>query len=572
MTIIRIPLERITENPWQTRRGADPEYIKELAEDIKANGLLQVPKGRFVDKDKKPLEGLAGTEALSNLDGDWLAQLAFGHCRLAAFKILAEGDEYFKEMPVEMRDLTDVEMADIAWSENEKRRDNTPLDRALAIQKRIEDFEWTHEQVAEHLQISRSAVSNALRLLKLPEDILARLGEGLPERTALALLSLFDLPEEFRKVAERQSDYSWDYHSGESKPSKIVADALAGESSEKIRQRIEVLIKKFGENLSAAPWKYSSDFYLLLMGIELPENLSLTALLSPACADCQFRQDNHICLDKNCYYTKLKMWEIYTLHQAGQESGLPYLIDDEANRFPRSSLSGYPASQYAAGIIATKCENLCLIYNGVKAERTAPDVLENHPYVRIICQKRTGSCSCLQGLQAKARSAATAPAPQSAAASPVPAVTQSTIDEESMPEGKTLADVFDQEDLEAAAREARRNRKASFDLIPRIKDQAAEILAGELAGYNQKIWLDIVGQIHWKTGRETVEGELDFDKLTELLGRALVEHNTPTEDNFRGIENPVGYVSRVLNRYLEDKKCPELNEPIEVEIDMDHLK
>jgi hypothetical protein len=166
----------------------------------------------------------------------------------------------------------------------------------------------------------------------------------------------------------------------------------------------------------------------------------------------------------------------------------------------------------------------------------------------------------LQGLQAKARAAVPVSTPGNSGQKATQEATQASIDEAPVNQGQTVAEVFDKEELEEAAREARRNRKESFDLIPGIKSQAAEILAGELAGFNSRVWANVVGHIYWKTGRETGDGDLDFEKLTGFLGRALVEHETPTEDNFRGIEDPAGYVRRVLNRYLEDKKCPALPE------------
>src|SRR3990170_2431627 len=175
MTIISVPLQRILPNPWQTRQtglsavlqaGSD-DYIAELAKDIHTNGLLQKPLARVV-KDGKPLsdQETYNPGSLMHDHGEWQVQLVFGHNRLAAFqKLHGEGYKDFDKMPVELRDVSDVEMADLAWAENERRRDHTPMDRALAIHKRIHDFGWTHEQVAEHLQVSRSAVTNALRLL-----------------------------------------------------------------------------------------------------------------------------------------------------------------------------------------------------------------------------------------------------------------------------------------------------------------------------------------------------------------------------------------------------------------------
>src|SRR3990172_7368145 len=115
-------LENIESNPWQGRIGElNTEYIEELARDIAGNGLLQTPVGREIDNS---------------------VQLAFGHNRLAAFRWLSEntsgnlpsglaGD--FSKMPVDVRELSDEQMGSLAWSENERRRDLNPIERARAV-------------------------------------------------------------------------------------------------------------------------------------------------------------------------------------------------------------------------------------------------------------------------------------------------------------------------------------------------------------------------------------------------------------------------------------------------------
>lgn len=177
----KIRLDLISGNPYQTRAGEDPEHIEALAEDIWKNGLLQVPVGRRVGE---------------------RVQLAFGHNRLAAYKRNKGLDlEAYSEMPVEIRLLSDEQMALLAWSENEKRQQLTPIERALAIKRMMDSFGWTQQEVADKLDMARSTLANMLRLLNLPLAVKHILNQGvLSQRQALALLPAYELSD---------SDFSW---------------------------------------------------------------------------------------------------------------------------------------------------------------------------------------------------------------------------------------------------------------------------------------------------------------------------------------------------------------------------
>lgn len=267
--IEEVALGNIRANPWQTRLGEPPEeYIEELAKDIRDKGLLQTPIGRRA--------------------GD-LVELAFGHNRLAAFRLNQVGYMGAATMPVDVRDLSDQQMASLAWSENEKRRDLSPLERAQAVQKRIESFGWTQEEAAAELGISRPAVGNLLRLLKLPEGVKAGLQDGvISERSALSLLSLFDLPERVRKAAEVG-------YLNELRPATIVEMAMEGASSTWIRDQIGRIAVSYGRNLKSVPWKLEYSF----VGV---------GLRNPNCKDCPLRFRNEYCGDPTCFEAKVKIW------------------------------------------------------------------------------------------------------------------------------------------------------------------------------------------------------------------------------------------------------------------------
>ena len=207
-----IPLELIDPNPWQTRRVDLPGHVEELAHSIRKNNLMQIP--------------------IARRQGERF-QLAFGHSRLAAFKLLNTlflGE--YPTMPLVIRELDNEQMAVMAFEENEKRKDLNPVEKALAIRKMIEDFGWTQQMVAEKVHVDRSTVSNMIRMLRMPEDVLMKIENGiLPVRSAMALLAWYELTElELTAVHE---------HLGED-VEEFIALARNGEvNSDTIRARLD---------------------------------------------------------------------------------------------------------------------------------------------------------------------------------------------------------------------------------------------------------------------------------------------------------------------------------------------
>lgn len=202
-----IGLELIDPNPWQTRQNEDPAHVDEIAHSIKAMGMMQTPTARKV--------------------GDRF-QLVFGHTRLAAYKLLETlGQDGYSHFPLVIHDLDDEQMAVAVFEENEKRRDLNPVDRARAVKKMLEDFEWTQEMVAEKLHIDRSGVSNMLRMLRLPQDVLTAVAAGeLPVRSAMALIPIFEITtSEQVKLEERFGESLTDFMNG-AKKGEVNSDVI----------------------------------------------------------------------------------------------------------------------------------------------------------------------------------------------------------------------------------------------------------------------------------------------------------------------------------------------------------
>lgn len=174
--IERIPLDQIKDNPYQPRVTYHKKDIDELAGSIKEHGLLQVPPGRRKGAD---------------------VELAFGHQRVRAFRKLAKKSaEKFGEMPVDIRQMTDEQMATFALEENMKRADITPLETARAVDKYLESFKKaTEEELGKSLGITKSAISNMRRVLRLPDNLLEKIDAGkLSFTQGRELLTLENVP------------------------------------------------------------------------------------------------------------------------------------------------------------------------------------------------------------------------------------------------------------------------------------------------------------------------------------------------------------------------------------------
>ena len=147
-----VKLTKIEPNREQPRKVFDEEALKELAASIKQFGLIQP----ILVQDKKDHY-----------------QIIAGERRWRAAKLAG-----LKEVPVIIREYTDREIAEIALIENVQREDLNPIEEAMGYKRLIEEFDLKQEEVAECVSKSRSAITNALRLLKLSDEIQQMLVEG----------------------------------------------------------------------------------------------------------------------------------------------------------------------------------------------------------------------------------------------------------------------------------------------------------------------------------------------------------------------------------------------------------
>lgn len=180
-----VPLSFIKPNQFQPRKEFDEEALSSLVDSIKAVGILQ--------------------PVLLREAGEGEYELIAGERRCRAAKRAG-----LQSIPALVQTIDDIESLERALVENLHREDLNPLDEAAAYQQLIDDFKMTHEQVAQRVGKSRTAISNALRLFQLPASILRYVRDSnLTAGHARALLMTPDraMQEQFAKraVAENLS-------------------------------------------------------------------------------------------------------------------------------------------------------------------------------------------------------------------------------------------------------------------------------------------------------------------------------------------------------------------------------
>ncbi len=177
------PLAKLTPNPNQPRRNFDDQALEELAQSIAVHGLLQ------------PL-------LVRRCDGK--VMIVAGERRYRA--AIKAG---LTTVPVRFVEADHRQLREMALVENLQREDLSPLELAQALRELLDHYDVTQEELGRHLGWSRSAVSNKLRLLTLPEPVQRHLADGtISEGHARALISLED-PQEIQRLLEECLRFSW---------------------------------------------------------------------------------------------------------------------------------------------------------------------------------------------------------------------------------------------------------------------------------------------------------------------------------------------------------------------------
>src|SRR5271157_21515 len=163
--LAEIAVDQIDPNPFQPRRTFSADKLKELADSIRASGLVQPVLLRRADGRYQLIAG----------ERRWRA------ARQAGLTVI----------PAVVREIGDRDALELALTENLLREDLNPFEAAQGFAALQQKHGLSHEEIAEHLGLDRSTVTNTLRLLRLPQEVQQMIGEGtLSAGHARALLGL----------------------------------------------------------------------------------------------------------------------------------------------------------------------------------------------------------------------------------------------------------------------------------------------------------------------------------------------------------------------------------------------
>ena len=181
-SIFWIDTDKVKPNPYQPRREFDEARLSDLADSIKQYGVLQPLTVSRVEVMKEGGEGLVTEYELIAGERRLRAARLAGVAQVPA--IIREGD-------------TEIMKLELAIIENLQREDLNAVDKARAFQRLANEFKFTHGQIAKKLGKSRESISNSLRILALPEEMLSAIAQGrMTEGHTRPLLMLSDHLEE----------------------------------------------------------------------------------------------------------------------------------------------------------------------------------------------------------------------------------------------------------------------------------------------------------------------------------------------------------------------------------------
>jgi ParB family chromosome partitioning protein len=220
-----LPVEYLQRGKYQPRRDMDQDALEELAGSIRAQGVMQPIVVRPI--------------------GDKKYEIIAGERRWRATQLAG-----LDKIPAVVRDIPDETAIALALIENIQREDLNPMEEAFALKRLQDEFELTQQQVAEAVGKSRTAVTNALRLLNLSDEVKTMLEHGdLEMGHARCLLTLE--PEKQRLVARTVVAKSLSVRQTEALAKKVaeqkdVEAALKEDSNKDILKLQEQLGEKVG--------------------------------------------------------------------------------------------------------------------------------------------------------------------------------------------------------------------------------------------------------------------------------------------------------------------------------------
>ena len=186
----KVLISDLSRNPYQPRQSFNEAKLQELADSIKKNGIIQPIAVRIKKNDPGKFEIVAGERR-------WLAAQKAG----------------LHDIPVTVLDLSDVESLEVAIVENIQRDDLNPIEEARGYKWLSNEFKYDHESISKLMSKSRSHISNSMRLLTLPEDVISMLEDGTltsgQARPLIGLLNASNIAEEIvsKNYSARKVEY-----------------------------------------------------------------------------------------------------------------------------------------------------------------------------------------------------------------------------------------------------------------------------------------------------------------------------------------------------------------------------
>lgn len=283
-------IKNIAANPYQPRCNFDEEKLQELAASIKEFGVVQPV---VVRKKGRSYELVAGERRLR-----------------------AAGLAGLTKVPAIVKDYDDAKMMEIALIENIQRHDLNPIEEAQGLRRLMQEFKLTQEQTAEKVGRSRSAVTNILRLLNLPEHVQAHIINGvLTMGQAKQLLGL-PKPEQMCEVAEAIIANGWSSRMTE----EVVRKLKEGKKLKIVRELVEEEAKN-KDNKEKKPKREPTENDIFCHDFEqrLVEFLGTKVKVVPK-LDEQGRQGGTIHIE---YYSAEDLERIYEVLQQGRHEDKP---------------------------------------------------------------------------------------------------------------------------------------------------------------------------------------------------------------------------------------------------------
>ena len=238
----------LSRNPYQPRGHFSEEKLKELADSIKKNGIIQPIAVRPNKTENGKYEIVAGERR-------WIAAQRAG----------------LHEIPVIILDLSDVESLEVAIVENIQRDDLNPIEEARGYKRLNEEFKYDHESISKLMSKSRSHVSNMLRLLSLPADVVGMLEEGSltsgQARPLICVSNASAIAEEIvsKNYSARKVEYLVRNKKGNLKEKVIDTNILKAQEKieKKLGLKIIILNKKNNSGKITIEYKDLEQFELL---------------------------------------------------------------------------------------------------------------------------------------------------------------------------------------------------------------------------------------------------------------------------------------------------------------------